>query len=55
MEWAAQQADRLDPLKDSPASIIHSKPAPEPQYYYGYKQSEPLVRCPKPLWRMKRR
>jgi hypothetical protein len=33
--WAAQQADRIDPLKVSPTSIIDSKaaPAPHPSYY----------------------
>jgi hypothetical protein len=35
--WAAEQADRLDPLKVSPKSIIDSKPIPAPQpSYYGY-------------------
>jgi hypothetical protein len=31
-----QQADRLDPVKVSPASIIDLKPAPEPEHHYGY-------------------
>jgi hypothetical protein len=28
--WAAEQADRIDPLRVSPRSIIDSKPAPSP-------------------------
>lgn len=49
--WAGQQADRLDPLKERPTSIIDSKPAPEAQYHYGYKKPDPPFRWPKPLWR----
>src|SRR5262249_47974197 len=37
--WAGQQADRLDPLKESPPSIIDSKLA-----------SEGPLRWAKPLW-----
>jgi hypothetical protein len=44
-------ADRLDPLKVSPASIIDSKAVPELQYDYGY-QKQPPFRWPKPLWRV---
>jgi len=50
--WALQQADRVDPLKESPASIIDTKPAPEPQYVpYGQRKPSPPFRWPKPLWR----
>lgn len=55
--WAEQQADRLDPLKESPASIIDRKPEPAPSYagYYGYgdQKPDPSFRFPKPIWRMK--
>ncbi len=50
--WAAEQADRIDPLKVSPRSIIDSKPAPAPQpSYYGYQKPDPPMRFPKPLWK----
>ncbi len=50
--WAVQQADRIDPLKVSPSSIIDSKPAPAPQpSYYGYQKPDPPIRFPKPLWK----
>jgi len=50
--WAAEQADRIDPLKASPQSIIDSKPAPAAQpSYYGYQKPEPPMRFPKPLWK----
>lgn len=49
--WATEQADRIDPLKVSPPSIIDAKP-PEPQSsYYGYRQPDPPMWFPKPLWR----
>jgi hypothetical protein len=49
--WAAEQADRIDPLKVSPRSIIDSKPAPAAQpSYYGYHKPDPPMRFPKPLW-----
>lgn len=52
LAWASAQADRIDPLKESPASIIDSKPAPEPQSsYYGYRKPDPPMRFPKPLWK----
>jgi hypothetical protein len=57
MTWAEQQADRLDPLKESPPSIIDRKPEaefPYPAYYgYGYPKPDPPFRFPKPIWRMK--
>lgn len=52
--WATEQADRIDPLKASPPSIIDSKPSPTPQLsYYGYREPDrPMrVRFPKPLWK----
>lgn len=41
LAWAAQQADRLDPLKESPPSIIDAR-AP----------SKRPFRWPQPLWRV---
>jgi hypothetical protein len=50
--WAAHQADRLDPLKVSPPSIIDTKPLPRPEYVpYGYRKPDPPFRLPKPLWK----
>jgi hypothetical protein len=55
--WAEQQADRMDPLKESPCSVIDRKQVTEASYqsYYGYasQKPEPPFRFPKPLWRMK--
>jgi hypothetical protein len=53
--WAERQADRLDPLKESPPSIIDQKPRAENTGYYGYgyQKPDPLFRFPKPIWRMK--
>ena len=52
--WAELQADRLDPLKESPASIIDQRTRTEPAYtgYYGYQKPDPPFRFPKPIWRM---
>jgi hypothetical protein len=51
--WAAHQADRLDPLKVSPPSIIDTKSAPQPRYVpYGYVKPDPPFRWPKPLWKL---
>ncbi len=50
--WAEQQADRIDPLKASPLSVIDSQPAPASQpSHYGYQKPDPPIRFPKPLWR----
>ena len=55
--WADQQADQLDPLKESPPSIIDRKSetvSSYPGYYgYGYQKPDPPFRFPKPIWRMK--
>jgi hypothetical protein len=55
--WAEQQADRVDPLKESPPSIIDRMPEREPAYptYYGhgYQKPDPPFRFPKPIWSMK--
>jgi len=53
--WAQQQADRLDPLKESPPSIIDRKAETVPSHttYYGYQKADPPFRFPKPIWRMK--
>jgi hypothetical protein len=53
--WAERQADRLDPLKESPPSIIDEKPRAENTSYYGYgyQKPDPPFRFPKPIWRMK--
>jgi hypothetical protein len=54
IEWAESQADRLDPLKVSPPSILDHKPEPTPPYpYYGYQKPDPPFRLPKPIWKMK--
>jgi len=52
--WAERQADRMDPLKESPPSIIDRVTEAEPTYYgYGYRKPDPPFRFPKPIWRMK--
>jgi hypothetical protein len=54
--WAEQQADRMDPLKKSPPSIIdrivEREPAYPSYYGYGYQKPDPPFRFPKPIWRM---
>jgi hypothetical protein len=52
--WAGHQADRIDPLKESPDSIIDRKRRFEPEYesHYPYRKREPPFRFPKPIWRM---
>jgi hypothetical protein len=56
--WAERQADRMDPLKESPPSIIdrtsETEPAHPSYYGYGYRKPDPPIRFPKPIWRMKR-
>lgn len=44
----------LDPLKESPASIIDRKVETVSSYsgYYGYQKPDPPFRFPKPIWRM---
>jgi hypothetical protein len=53
--WAERQADRLDPLKESPPSIIDRIPDSEPESTgysgYGYQRPERPFRFPKPIWR----
>lgn len=52
LAWAAQQADRIDPLKQSPPSIIDSKPLPRPEYVpYGHRPPDPPFRFAKPPWK----
>jgi hypothetical protein len=55
--WAERQADRMDPLKESPPSIIDRIAEPEPaypSYYgYGYRKPDPPFQFPKPIWRLK--
>ncbi len=57
LKWAQAQADRLDPLKESPASIVDRKPLVEPErytYQYGsYTKREPSLRFPKPIWKIR--
>ena len=55
LAWAEHQADRIDPLKESPASILDRKGelAPAYSYNYGYHKPDPPFRFPKPIWRMK--
>jgi hypothetical protein len=54
LTWAERQADRLDPLSESPISILDRKDEVEREHvgYYGYRKPEPLFRFPKPIWRM---
>ena len=53
--WAEQQADRVDPLKESPPLIIDRmrEPASPSYYYYDYRKPDAPFRFPKPIWRMK--
>jgi hypothetical protein len=55
LAWAGQQADRLDPLMESPASVIDRIDDAESGYagYYGYRKPEPPFKFPKPIWRLK--
>ena len=52
--WATQRADRIDPLKESPPSVVDRKSEVEPVYisYYGQRKPEPLFKFPKPIWRV---
>jgi hypothetical protein len=51
--WAGQQADRMDPLKESPASITDRVKEEAYPSYYGYQKPDPPFRFPKPIWRMR--
>jgi hypothetical protein len=55
--WARQQADRIDPLKESPPSIIDriEEPDPDPPSLsgYGYQKPERRFRFQKPILRVK--
>jgi hypothetical protein len=54
--WAERQADRLDPLKESPPSIIDRIPDSEPESMgytgCGYQKPERPFCFPKPIWRV---
>jgi hypothetical protein len=52
--WAEHQADRIDPLKESPASLIDRQGEVQDEYvgYYGYRKPKPPFRFPKRVWRM---
>jgi hypothetical protein len=54
LTWATKQADRLDPLKESPESIIDSRlePPDEPTWSYPYRKPPAPFRFPKPIWRI---
>jgi hypothetical protein len=54
LAWAERQADRIDPLKERPGSIIDRKPEFEvaPPQWYGYKKPEPPFRFTRPVWRI---
>jgi hypothetical protein len=56
LTWAANQADRLDPLKESPESIIDCKlePPDEPTWSYSYLRPPASFRFPKPIWRIQK-
>lgn len=51
--WAEQQADRVDPLKESPPSIVDTivEAAAEHAGYFGYSRRDTSFRFPKPIWR----
>jgi len=52
LTWAAKQADRLDPLKENPGSIIDCQlEADEPTWSYSYRKPPAPFRFPKPIWR----
>jgi hypothetical protein len=55
--WAERQADRIDPLRESPPSIIDRKAETAASHTtncgYGYQKPDPPFCFPKPLWRMK--
>jgi len=55
LAWAGQQADRLDPLMESPASVIDRIDDAEAGYasYCGYRKPEPPFKFAKPIWRLK--
>jgi len=56
LTWAAKQADRLDPLKESPESVIDCKlePPDEPTWSYSYRRPSAPFRFPKPIWRIQK-
>lgn len=56
LTWAAKQADRLDPLKESPESIVDCKlePPDEPNWSYSYRRPPAPFRFPKPIWRIQK-
>jgi hypothetical protein len=53
--WDEAQANRLDPIRESPSSIIDRKAefAVQPVAWYGYRKPDPPFRFPKPVWRTK--
>jgi hypothetical protein len=51
--WAERQADRLDPLKESPVSIVDRARIEEQPSHYAYKPPELPFRFPKPIWLVK--
>ena len=56
LTWAAKQADRLDPLKESPESIIDCKleSPDEPTWSYSYRRPSAPFRFAKPIWRIQK-
>jgi hypothetical protein len=56
LTWAAKQADRLDPLKDSPESIVDCKlePLDEQTWSYSYRKPPAPFRFPKPIWQIQK-
>jgi len=56
LSWAAKQADRLDPLKESPESIVDCKlePPDEPTWSYSYRKPPAPFRFPKPIWKIQK-
>jgi hypothetical protein len=55
LTWAEEQADRLDPLKESPASVVDRAGEVVSEGTSSYRQLQkprPPFRFPKPIWRM---
>lgn len=50
--WAEQQADRFDPLKEGPRSVIDRAVEPQRPSYYSSQEPETHFRFPKPIWKM---
>jgi hypothetical protein len=52
LAWAEQQADRLDPLKESPISIIDRRSELVAETSTWYRKPDPPFRFTRPVWRI---